>query len=893
MPDWKAHVRSRFGSHRLDEDVLEEVSQHAEELYRAAQAGGRSDDESRLMVEVELADVPAVLRAARGRQRRRVAAAPEPAPPGPMLPVQSFARDVAHGARLLLARPFFTVIAVTTLALGIGANTAIFSVVHSVLLAPLPFPDPHRLVMLWEADADDPEDFSIVAAPNYQDWAALATSFASTAIWEHQTFNIAGGADPEQVAGMRVSASLFTLLGVAPQIGRTFSADEDALGHDVVVISDALWRGRFAADPAVLGRIIRLNGRPFEIIGVMPGSFRFTQQRHAVWVPIQFTDQDAERGAHSFFAAARLEDGVDFATAKSEMLTIGRRLAARYEANTGEIATISRMDELGVAHLREMLLMLLGAVVLVLLIACANVANLLLAQAAARQREFAIRAALGAGRGRIGMQLLAEGVLLALVGGAAGLLFAWAATAALAGSLPPAIRLAPFREGGVIPLDGTVLAFTLGLATLSGILFSLAPMAGAWRTSPEAALRSAGDRGGTPRLTWLRHALVASEVALAVVVLAATGLMIKSMMRLVAVDPGLDATNVLTMSMALPQADFYGEPERTTFCEALVREVGSLPGVQSVGAISHLPLSGANAGRGFAIEGRPEPPPDESASAFYRLTCPGYFGTLNIPVIAGRDFTNDDGLSAPRVVIVNESAVEKYWPGENPLGKRIKFGNLSSDSPWLTIVGVVQDVRHFGLDTDAYREIYRPYSQSAWPVMTVTARTALEPIGMASAVRAVLRRIDPDQPVSNIRSMEEVLNESLGYRRFPMLLLGLFSGVAFALAAIGVYGVVNHVASQRQREIGIRMALGARRAAVVRLVLTRSLVPIGVGIAAGVLGALGSARFLEALLFRVRPSDPAVLATIALVLGSAAILASWIPARRAAGVDPLIVLRQE
>jgi putative ABC transport system permease protein len=364
-------------------------------------------------------------------------------------------------------------------------------------------------------------------------------------------------------------------------------------------------------------------------------------------------------------------------------------------------------------------------------------------------------------------------------------------------------------------------------------------------------------------------------------------------MRLVAVDPGLDATNVLTMSMALPQADFYGEPERTTFCETLVREVGSLPGVQSVGAISHLPLSGANAGRGFAIEGRPEPPPDDSASAFYRLTCPGYFRTLGIPVMAGRDFTDDDGLSAPRVVIVNESAVEKYWPGENPLGKRIKFGNLSSDSPWLTIVGVVQDVRHFGLDTDAYREIYRPYSQTAWPVMTVTARTALEPIGMASAVRAVLRRIDPDQPVSNIRSMEEVLNESLGYRRFPMLLLGLFSGVAFALAAIGVYGVVNHVASQRQREIGIRMALGARRAAVVRLVLTRSLVPIGVGIAAGVLGAVGAARFLEALLFRVRPSDPAVLATIALVLGSAAILASWIPARRAAGVDPLIVLRQE
>jgi putative ABC transport system permease protein len=351
--------------------------------------------------------------------------------------------------------------------------------------------------------------------------------------------------------------------------------------------------------------------------------------------------------------------------------------------------------------------------------------------------------------------------------------------------------------------------------------------------------------------------------------------------------------NVLTMNMALPQADFYGAPERKSFCADVIREAGSLPGVQSVGAISHLPLSGANAGRGFAIEGRPEPPPGDGASAFYRVTCPGYFRTLGIPVIAGRDFSIDDRLGSPMVVILNELTAREYWPDESPLGRRIKFGDLSSDSPWLTIVGVVKNVRHFGLDVDEYPEIYRPYSQVAWPVMTVTVKTATEPMALASAARAALRRIDPDQPVSNIRSMDDVLNQSLGFRRFPMLLLGLFSGIALALAAIGVYGVVGYLASQRTREIGIRMALGARRGAVERLIVARSLAPIAIGVAGGIGGALAASRLLEAFLYQVRPSDPMVLTTIGGALASVAVLASWIPAHRAAGIDPVRVLRQD
>jgi putative ABC transport system permease protein len=406
-------------------------------------------------------------------------------------------------------------------------------------------------------------------------------------------------------------------------------------------------------------------------------------------------------------------------------------------------------------------------------------------------------------------------------------------------------------------------------------------------------LKASGDRGGTARFTWLRHALVASEIALALVLLAGAGLTIKSMIRVISVDPGLDADSVLTMRMALPQPDNYGAPERPHFCEAVSREVVALPGVLSVGAISHLPLSGASAGRAFAIEGRPQPPPGQGAGAAYRVTCPGHFNTLGIPIVDGRDFTAADTLRAPMVVIVNESTAARYWPGETALGKRIKFGDLSSDTPWLTIVGIVQDVRHFGLDTDAVREIFRPNSQTVWPQMTVTVKTAVEPLGMASAVHAALRRIDPDQPVSNVTSMEHVLDESLGARRFPMQLLGAFSAIALALAAIGIYGVVGYVVSLRTREIGIRMALGADRGKVIRLMLTRSLVPIAVGLTAGLAGAVAAGRVLETLLFRMGAMDLPVLGTIAAVLGSTALVASWIPARRASRLDPTTVLREE
>ena len=891
---WTAIVRARLGVRHAEEDVVEEIAQHAEELYRSTRDEGLNHEQSLLTVEREMADVPALLRAARAARRRRSIPPPEPPSGGPFRLASAFCRDVGYGARLLLSRPSFTAVAVLTLALGIGANTAIFSVVHSVLLAPLPFPHPDRLVMLWEADAKDERQVFIVAAPNWQDWSTQSQSFTHTAIWESMRFNIAGGADPEQVRGLRVSSSVFPMLGVAPQLGRTFTTDEDAPGHNVVVISDGLWRRRFAARPDVIGETTRLNGQPYEIIGVMPPSFSFVQTEYVVWVPIAFTAQDAERGAHSFFAAARLKDGVEFTSARAEIQTIAGRLEKLYDTNKGESGSITRMNDLGITQLRPTLLALFGAVGMVLLIACVNVANLQLAQASARQREFAIRTALGAGRGRLASQLLAEGLLLAAVGGVLGIGLAWVGTSALAQSLPASIRLAPFRNGSIAPLDPAVLGFTFGIAVLTGILFSLAPIIGSGRGTG-ASLKAAGDRGGTAPFTVLKSSLVAVEVALAVIVLAGAGVMIKSVSRLIAVDPGLNPHNVLTMDIALPQSDTYGPPERKTFCQDIQREVSAVPGVASVAAISHLPLSGATAGRGFAIEGRPAAAAADGANAAYRLTCPGYFRTMGIPIMKGRDFSDADTTNAPRVVIINETAAARYWPDQDPIGQRLKFGGADSAAPWMTIVGVSRDVRHFGLDEAARREMFRPYSQAVWPGMTVTVKTDIEPLSVASGVRAALGRIDADQPVSRIRTMDAVVEESIGSRRFPMLLLGLFAAVALLLAAVGVYGVVSYVVSQRTREMGIRLALGARAVQVIRLVIRQSLLPIAVGLAAGVAGSLVATRLLasSSLLFRVEPDDPAVLGVIVAILASSAIAACLVPARRAAAVDPLIVLKDE
>ena len=892
MPDWLREIRARCAALSLQcpDDVVDEIAEHAAALFQRRCAEGASLDEALAAVEAELSGLPALVRAGRRRERARPRADPPPSGVGGL---RAFSSDLRYAARLLAARPAFTAVAVLTLALGIGANTAIFSVVNALLLAPLPFANPDRLVMLWESDAGNPASMNIVSAPNWEDWRRQSTTLERFAIWEFTSFNLSGGGEAEQVPGMRVSASAFDLLGVPPQLGRTFTAAEDAPGHRVVVIAHALWVRRFAGRPEAVGSNVTLNGEPHQVVGVMPPSFRF-MGRQLVWVPIQFTAQDRSRNAHSFRAAARLKDGVSLEAASAELAAIARRtVEAQSDDNRNHWASATPMAALGVEPLRPTLLALVGAVAFVLLIACVNVANLMLAQAAVRRREFAIRAALGAAGARLASQLLAEGLLLAAAGGAAGLLLAWLGTTLLAESLPPAIRFAPFRDAQAIAPDVRVLLFTSASAIFTGLLFSLAPMLEMTRLRPGSTLKAAGDRGGTSRLRNLRHALVALEVALAIVVLFGAGLMVKSMGRLVSVDPGLDPHGVLLMDVTLPQADTYGPPQRGTFCADLERELAALPGVRSIGAISHLPLSGANAGRGVTIEGRPVPAPDQGVSASYRLTCPGYFETLGIALVRGRDFDHRDARNAPGVVIINEEMARQHFEGTDPVGQRLKLGRSESPNPWLTIVGVARDVRHFGLDNPVRREIFRPYSQAAWPSMTVALKSQTEPMGLATAARMALARIDPDGPVSGIRTMEAVVAESMGGRRFPMQLLALFSAVALALAAIGVYGVVSYLVSQRTREMGIRMALGARRRQLVQLVVTGSMLPVAIGIMAGIAAAIPAARLIAALLYAVTPSDPAVLGVIVGVLGLTAVLASWIPARRAASVDPLVALRDE
>jgi putative ABC transport system permease protein len=758
------------------------------------------------------------------------------------------------------------------------------------VLEPLPFPQPDRLVMLWEADAANPDRTNIVSAPNYLDWQRGVKAFEHTGIWEYLNYNFSGDGEAERVQGIRVSASTFSMLGVRPELGRTFTPEEDAPGHDVAIISDSLWRRRFGGRADIIGHTARINGRPFEIIGVMPASFLFPSSRNGVWMPIAFSRNDESRGSHSFQAAARLRPGVTLTAAKAELDALGRGLAKQYpDDNDGVTATATPMSEFGVLQLQPTLIALSGAVALVLVIACVNVANLLLAQASARRQEFAVRSALGASRLRLAGQLLSEGFVIAIVGGVAGLGVAWAGTSVIAGVLPRSIVFAPFRDAGAgIRLDPWVLGFTALVSVTTGLLFSLAPIAGLRRPD----LKAAGDRSSTGRLTYLRTTLVAVEVALALVVLVAAGLMAKSLARLVSIDPGLDTANVLVVEMALPQPDFYGPPVRKNFCTDVTERAGTLPGVLSIGAISHLPLSGANAGRSFSIDGKTMPP-GQNASASYRLTCPGYFKSMGIRMIRGRDFDARDSTDAPGVVIINEETAKRYWPDEDPIGRRFKLGRPGDGTPWMTVVGVAASVRHFGLDDVARREMFRPYSQGAWPVMTIVAKTATDPSTYAAAVRQALQGIDPDLPVARVSTMESIERNSTGSRRFPMMLLGAFGLVAFALAVIGVYGVVSYVVTQRTREIGIRVALGARREQVLRLVVMGAMRPVAVGLVIGAVGAIFASRLLGTLLFNVKPGDPAVVAGIAAMLALAAIAASLVPGARATRVNPISVLKAE
>jgi putative ABC transport system permease protein len=805
-------------------------------------------------------------------------------------------QDVRYALRALRRSPGFTAVAVLTLALGIGATTAIFSVINATLLQPLPFPHPDRLVLIWETSGKGHDNWSSVSAPNFWDFERQSKSFEGMALSDGgRGYNLSPTGvkhEAEQVPGLRVSAGFFSVLGVKPFLGRTFLPEEETLGKDhEVVLSYGLWKRRYGGDPALVGRTITIDGQDFTVVGVMPRQFHWQWGNPSqLWVPVGYTKSDYQRDWNSFAAIARLKPGVTLAQARAEMLAIANRLAQEYPTQDVEMgAWVVPLGEFGRESLRIALLALLVAVVFVLLIASVNVANLLLARGAARQKELAIRSALGAGRVRIARQLLTESVLLALLGGVAGLLLAtWSSQLLFHVFRLDHLHL-PGQVLDSIPIDGRVCGFALLVSCLTGVLFGLAPAFSAWRRDVSEPLKEGGR--GSSQGSGLRHVLVTSEVALALIVLCGAGLMIKSLARLLGVDPGLNPKNVLTMQISLPQKDSYnGPPGLPRFCQGLDAHVGAIPGVISVGAVGDLPFEGVDT-RGFAVEGQPAPEPGHLPDALYGVACPNYFRTMGIPVLEGREFTQSDTLISPGVIVISETMARRFWPKENPIGRAIRLGGPSG--PRLTVIGVVGDVRYLGLDAPVRPQFFRPYTQAGWPVMNIVLRIRTAPTTYTILVKKALAEFLPERPVSEVETMEEIVRDSTGSRRFPMLLLSGFALIALVLAAIGIAGVVSFSVTQRTREIGLRMALGARTTDVVRLVVGRTMRWALVGVGVGIIGSMGLTRLLSGLLYDVRPNDPWVLGVVALLLAGIALLATYLPARRASKIDPMLALRCE
>ena len=800
-------------------------------------------------------------------------------------------QDLRYGLRTLAKAPGFTAIAIVTLALGIGANTAIFSVVHAVLLRRLPYPEPQRLVVVVEHHIHH-GDMS-VSWPNFLDWRERSRTLSSLAAYRLNQMTVSGTQEPAMLQIGEVSASFFPLLGARAQLGRAFLEAEDRPGvAPSVVLSDELWRSRFGADRGVVGRVVRLDALPHTVVGVLPPGFAFFPQHVDLYRPIGLYGAEKSwlsRGNHAGEnVLARLSPGVTLAQARTELAGIMRRLERQYpDSNSGQTTSIVPLSESLFHEVQTALWTLLAAVGLVLLIACVNVAHLQLARAASRHKEFAIRAALGAGRGRIVRQLVTESLIVSGLGGILGLLVAsW--------TVGPLLRLAP----AAIPrlaetrIDPGVLVFTLVLSLATGLLFGLTPAVSASRPDPQAAL-SEGGRGSTSGRSRqrFRTGLFVSEVALAFVLVIGSGLLIRSLLRVQAISPGFNPEHVLALDVSLPEAKYAERPDRYRFFHQAVENLRPLPGVQAASAVYCGPLAGRCWGSVYILSDRPAPAQSELPTAAWNVIEPGYFSTLQIPLRQGRVFTEADGATAPEVVVVNETFARKWWPNGGALGKRVKQGFPKDQTPFREIVGVVADVRQEGLDVPARPEVYLPWAQNAPSSMTLLVRVAGSPGSIAKAAVAAVHAVDSEQSVSAIKPLSDYLAESVASRRFTTLLLGFFGALALILASVGIYGVVAFGVSERRREIGIRTALGARPADVLALVIKGALRLAAVGMAAGGVAALGLSRFLASQLFGIGPSDPATFGGVALLLAAVVLAACVIPARSALRVDPNTVLR--
>lgn len=797
------------------------------------------------------------------------------------------------GLRLALRRlihaPLFTAVTLLTLAVGIGANTAIFSLVNGLLLRRLPFHEPERLMRVYETVPARSVDRVPVSVPNLIDWMNQNQTFEGIAGLRHSGYNLTGQGEPQRINGARITANLLPLLGMAPLLGRNFSAEEEVFGKDrVVLLGQGLWQRLFGSDPGVLGRSLLLDGESYTVIGVMPSLFRLPDTRAELWTPVGWQPSELqERGSHSWQVLGRLKPGVTREQALSEMNGIARRLGEQFEEARDFGVNVVGLREDMVGETRRPVLILFGAVGCVLLIACANVANLLLARAASRTREFAVRAALGAGRAQVIRQLLTESLLLALLGGALGVLIGWWGVTAMVKLAPANARL----EG--VAVNWVVLGFTLGLSVLTGLVFGLVPALQWWRADVTEVLKE-GSRGSTEGLgrNRVRSTLVIVEVALSLVLLAGAGLLLRSFARVSAVDPGFNPHHLLTANVAPPEKKYPGEQRQAAMIGEVVERARQLPGVESAAAVFGLPFGGTVSRVRFLVEGRPPPAPNEPSDALYRQITPGYFETLRAPLLGGRDFTARDTTNAPRVAIVNEAFVRTFFPSADP--HTVPSTRIDLDggtNTWIQIVGVVRDMRDANLAQAAEPQLFVPLTQRCWGFATVVVRTAGAPESLAPAIREVLQTIDPEQPLERVRSLESLLDDTLTQRRIQTVLLGVFSALALVLAAVGIYGVMAWSVSRRSHEIGVRMALGAQWSDVRRLVLRQGMALTLMGVVLGLVAGLGLARFLAGLLYEVQPHDPPTFGTVTLALIAVALLACWLPARRAARVDPMVALR--
>jgi len=899
MPDWNEHIRRHLATLRLaparEAEIVEELAQHSEDRYRELRYGGAAESEALRITLEELTGHELLARELRSVEP---AASPDPVVLGAGSKAPFFAglaQDLRFGLRTLRKNPAFTAVAMLALALGIGANTAIFSVVNGVLLRPLSYPDATRLIKIYERTAEF--TYSSVAYPNFLDWRRDARSFTDMAAFRSADFNLTGAGEPEQVAGEYVSASLLPVLGVTPLLGRNLLPQEDRQGAAcVVMLSYGLWQRRFGSDPDILGKQLTLNAVNCAVVGVLPGDFRLrpgTQVYAPIeqWLSVELRDRQNHPG---LAVVGRLKPGVTAGMAQAEMAAIASRLARQYPAsNAGHATTLLPLKDDTVGGIKPTLMLLVAAVGFVLIIACANVANLLLARSTARRREFAIRAALGAERRRVVRQLLTESVLLSVGAGVIGLLFARWGTKVILAAAPETL---PRSEE--IGIDPYVLLFTLLVSILTGILFGLAPAFNGANASPQEFLKE-GARGAGGGRHRAEGVFVGLEVGLAVILLTGAGLMMQSIWRLWRVNPGFNTDHVLTAQVALSPGAMTSPQAIRLAYDQLLERVAAIPGIQAAAITQVVPLGERDNEISYWPAG-PQPPQDRLSYAMFYLATPDYLGAMQIPLIRGRFFTRRDTVASSPVAVIDDVLAAHLFSGQDPVGKQL---SLMVVGP-VQIVGVVGHVKHWGLDADdtakVRDQIYFPFLQvpdkfmtEAVAGLTLMLRTAPEPLSLVPAVRAQVAGPTRDQPIYAVRTMEQIISESLAERRFTLLLLLVFAASALLLAGIGIYGVMSYTVARRTHELGIRATLGASRGEIVGLVLRQGMRVAAIGLAAGLIAALALTRFMSALLYGVRPADPATLLAVALLLGGIALLACYIPARRATAVDPVVALRCE